>query len=234
MPDHFVGHRTPEGGWSWEPAGSPKSRRHHRALLIALTAVGVAAACVLGAVIILTAVGDSAHSTTSGPSATPEPTFSLMVWNPETEEWQAENLNLTAAPGEGVMFLLGIDSLDRMTHQVDVLFECAGEGSIELIAGDDPAARLTEPGPGRLRPDATALGGALAAWNATFSGAPEWDARSACSELQTLNFVTASRGVTPSFMWEVSDDAGPMGRDFSLSVAASVDGEPALTVSVGY
>ena len=233
MPDRYVGHRTPEGGWSWEAAGSPLPRRRRRALLIALTAAGAVGACLLAAGIILAAKGDNGEPS-SNPSATAEPTFSLMVWNPETDQWQARNLNLTTAAGEGVTFLLNIVGLDRTTHEVGISFECDGKGSIELVTAGDPAAPLTSPGPGRLRPDATALGGTLAAWSATFSVAPEWDARGACSELQTLKFVAASRGETSSFIWKVTGTTNISPAASSLSVAASVDGEPAQTLNVGY
>lgn len=232
MPDRYVGHRTPEGGWSWEAAGSPSPQRGRHGLLIALAAVGAVGACLLGAAIILTASGDNSKPSIN-PSPTAEPTFSLMVWNRETDQWQAENLNLGPATG-GVTFLVNIDSAGRTTHEVGISFECAGTGSIELVDADDPAAPLTAPGPGRLRPDATALGGALAAWSATFSGAPEWDAGGNCSELQTLRFVAQGRGETSSFILEASEAADVIGGDRSISVAASVDGEPAQTLSVGY
>ena len=233
MPDRYVGRRTPEGGWTWEAEGSSKPDAHHHILLIALVAAaGAITACLLGAGVLL-----ARNDNSPGPSISP-PTgaskFSFMMWNPNTGQWQTENLNLAAHPEHTATFLLNLSGSGLGSHDVTVSFECGDSGSVELVEPHEALPALTEPGPGRARPDTTALNGALAAWGATFTRTPVWDGGAPCAELQTLEFGAVSRGDAVSFMWKTASAGGPATDAVSLSVAASVDGEPPQTLNISY
>lgn len=142
---------------------------------------------------------------------------------------------MAASTGGKTTFLLSINDSIRNVHDVVVSFKCANPGRVELVRPPGEAvAALTAPGPGRVRPDTTAVNGALAAWNATFPEAATFDQGRACSESQALRFSAAGRDETSQFTWEATLVPSLPEAGQPLLVTASVDGAAPQTVSVFY
>ena len=196
-----------------------------------------AAAAVVAAVLglagtLLTAGGQDPDASTAAPTLE-GPIFSLQVWNQEEGRWQTTNLNESGRPAEAATFLLVVDGSSPRSHHVLVSFQCRNSRPAQLVAPGNPVAAITASGPGRIRPDSTALAGALAAWSATFPEPPAWSPAATCSDLQTLEFAMIQRGKLAYFMWEAEVSAGDAAAEGGeLSVAVSIDGGPAQSLTV--
>jgi len=93
---------------------------------------------------------------------------------------------------------------------------------------------MTSPGPGRRRPDSTAMGGSIGIWGGTFAGSPGWDTGPDCGG-QALRFSVAPRANPVAIIWSARLDPGS-GEDQAsvLTTHVLVDGgtERTITVSV--
>ncbi len=234
MPDRYVGHRTPEGGWRWEPQDSPRSKG--RPLLLVIGGLGAAAALVAASLglagTLLTSGGQDSDPSTAA-TTSPGPPFSLQVWNQEQVWWQTTDIDVSGPAGEAATFLLILDGSSARSRHVIVSFQCRNSRPAQLVAPSNPVAAITAPGPGRIRPDSTALAGALAAWSATFPEPPSWSPAATCSEPQTLEFAMIERGKRAYFLWEARVPEGDVvaaGADMSVEV--SIDGSPAQSLTV--
>jgi hypothetical protein len=181
---------------------------------------------------LLLATSDGGSSPAAGPSSTAGTDFTFLAWNSTAGEWQQEDVNKVTALNQSTTFLVTLHELGGPTH-VTVEILCSSQGNVRLNRADVAEPAMTAPGPGRSRPDSTALDGTLVAWNATFIEL-SWRPNRACLRGQHLAWSATTQGGEAQFIWSMTPPESANSNDGLLSVSVSADDQAEQTIKVGY
>lgn len=184
-----------------------------------------------------------------------QPTVELLGWSRESTRWYGEEIpgdKASVREGESIPVLMRLDgAVAGRLYAVTVRYQCATDkgAAFDFLAaaaeGDAPAL-LTEPGPGRVRPDSTisipddqSIGfdddaaRSFQLWGGTFHLSPQGPAPSSpCLDVKKLNLTVIAQEPSVYLIWAAhlasaaswGPGRGAAAQDEAIFVEASVTG----------